>query len=203
MRLPIEKIVGLFGVKWSFCNIFIDKNFYSYGEIANISVHIDNSRVVEDCSLSVAQISKIYYKLPREAAKGKTDVFEHQWVVQKEVKGPLCRAGETRSMLIKFGIGRSKPNDFELRMDSDIDEQDYEYREQEIELLVREKCLFPRSVETEAYKVEHFFEFHLTHNNQAIWWDEPRQLVPITIVQSSKAEYSFVDLDDKQIDFNP
>lgn len=106
-------------------------------------------------------------------------------------------------MLIKFGIGKSKPNDFELRMDSELDENEYEFREQGIELAVREQCLFPRSVDTEAYKVEHYFEFHLTHNNQAIWWEEPRQLVPIQIVQTSKAEYSFVDIEGKAMDFQP
>ena len=130
IRVPIEKIVGLFGVKYSLCNIFINKNFFEYGEIANISVHIDNSRVGEDCSLAVAQLTKIYYKLPREATRGKKDVYEHQWLVQKEVKGPLCAAGEKKSMLIKFGIGKSKPNDFELRMDSELDENEYEYKEQ-------------------------------------------------------------------------
>ena len=125
-------------MKYSLCNIFINKNFYEYGEIANISVHIDNRKVAEDCSLSVAQLTKIFYKLPKHAQKGKKDGYDHQWLVQKEVKGPLCRAGETKSMLIKFGIGKSKPNDFELRMDSELDENEYEYREQGIELAVRE-----------------------------------------------------------------
>ena len=130
VRVPIEKVVGVWGARYALCHIFINKNFFEYGEIANISVHIDNSRVGEDCSLAVAQLTKIYYKLPREATRGKKDVYEHQWLVQKEVKGPLCAAGEKKSMLIKFGIGKSKPNDFELRMDSELDENEYEYKEQ-------------------------------------------------------------------------
>ena len=54
-----SKSVGLIGSKNALIQVFVEKNFYFPGEIANISVHIDNTQVKEACSMEVKHITKI------------------------------------------------------------------------------------------------------------------------------------------------
>ena len=88
-----------------------------------------------------------------------------QWKVHKEVKGPLCQAGEKKSMLIKFAVDLKDQPPLELRVDSELSEEDLEYKEQELEQRLRDRCLFPRSCEASTFKIEHYFEFQLTHSH--------------------------------------
>ena len=60
-QVPIawSKAVGLISTKNALVQVFVEKNFYYPGEIANISVHIDNTKVKEACSLVVKHVTKV------------------------------------------------------------------------------------------------------------------------------------------------
>ena len=57
--VPFSKAVGLISTKYALCQVFVERSFYNGGEIANISVHVDNSKVKEACSLKVTHYTKI------------------------------------------------------------------------------------------------------------------------------------------------
>ena len=64
MLIPIEKVVGLFCSDYALCHIYVNKNFFECGEVAAISVHIDNSRVRLPCHLTISQVTEIICKRP-------------------------------------------------------------------------------------------------------------------------------------------
>lgn len=83
----LDKSVGIMG-RNAKCNITVNKNFYVAGEIAYISVDIDNSEATHACSLIVNHTHKLKIMLKKRKSSN--------FFINKSEKFFLCNKHEKK-----------------------------------------------------------------------------------------------------------
>ena len=89
-----RKAVGLLKTDYVLCQIYVEKSYYEGGETANISVHVDNSKVKDACSLNISHKTKI-----KMMASGRKHASTQKNCEQKYF---LCHGKQKESKLLQF-----------------------------------------------------------------------------------------------------